>query len=245
MSKEEKLPWHVPPLASFFGTTIALCAQTFSVAKFPHEVTLFITIMIGVIHLGLFFSMYSAFGKWTRDFGNPLLAISFYFIKDEKGRRLLRIEEALILVVTTIAGAFAGTLITFSMLGNVRGLGRPEKGDNVQVYQAFLFELYGTFALVLLVLMIHGKERWTPDPGLAGGFVVGALNMMGIDQSGAAMNPFRYLAPALISWTWHSYDWIYVVGPLSGAVSAHLVYYLFFEYFHQRNIKKKNYKKDV
>jgi glycerol uptake facilitator-like aquaporin len=37
------------------------------------------------------------------------------------------------------------------------------------------------------------------------------------------MNPARSLAPALISWTWDA-QWLYVVGPVAGALAGALVY---------------------
>jgi glycerol uptake facilitator-like aquaporin len=43
--------------------------------------------------------------------------------------------------------------------------------------------------------------------------------------SGASMNPVRSLAPALVSWTWNG-QWLYVVGPMFGAVAGAFMYML-------------------
>ena len=37
------------------------------------------------------------------------------------------------------------------------------------------------------------------------------------------MNPARSLGPALMSWTWTA-QWVYIVGPLLGAVAGASVY---------------------
>jgi len=43
------------------------------------------------------------------------------------------------------------------------------------------------------------------------------------------MNPARSLAPALVSWTWHA-QWLYVVGPIAGALLGALTYALIREH---------------
>ena len=37
------------------------------------------------------------------------------------------------------------------------------------------------------------------------------------------MNPARSLVPALMSWTWTA-QWVYIVGPMIGAVAGAYVY---------------------
>lgn len=58
---------------------------------------------------------------------------------------------------------------------------------------------------------------------LAIGAAVGLEALFAGPISGASMNPARSLGPALLSWTWTA-QWVYVLGPMLGAVAGALVY---------------------
>lgn len=47
--------------------------------------------------------------------------------------------------------------------------------------------------------------------------------LMGGPLTGAAMNPSRWIGPAIVDGFWDDF-WIYVVGPLAGGALAALVY---------------------
>ena len=49
------------------------------------------------------------------------------------------------------------------------------------------------------------------------GGTVGLCALVGGPLSGAALNPARWLGPALLSGSWQ-HAWIYLVGPLAGAL---------------------------
>jgi glycerol uptake facilitator-like aquaporin len=60
---------------------------------------------------------------------------------------------------------------------------------------------------------------------IAIGGTVGLGALFAGPVSGASMNPARSLAPALVSWTWEA-QWVYVTGPLAGAMAGALLYVL-------------------
>ena len=73
-------------------------------------------------------------------------------------------------------------------------------------------------------------EAGTYDPnkpfaGLAIGFMLGALCLVGGKISGGAFNPARAMAPAVLARKFE-YLWIYWVGDLVGAGFAALLYTL-------------------
>ena len=58
---------------------------------------------------------------------------------------------------------------------------------------------------------------------LAIGATVGLEALFAGPICGASMNPARSLGPAIVSWTWTA-QWIYIVGPMIGAVAGAYVY---------------------
>ncbi|MDX1611687.1 MAG: aquaporin, partial [Candidatus Thermoplasmatota archaeon] len=64
-----------------------------------------------------------------------------------------------------------------------------------------------------------------PAAGAAIGLAVGIGALFAGPLTGGSMNPARTLGPALIAGTW-SHAWIYLVGPILGAVGAMGLYEL-------------------
>jgi aquaporin Z len=85
---------------------------------------------------------------------------------------------------------------------------------------AFLMELVLTFGLVSVIL---GTASGAQNIGIVGAFGVGAyIALAGLwasPISGASMNPARTFGPDLVSGDFSSY-WVYVLGPIAGAVVA-------------------------
>jgi glycerol uptake facilitator-like aquaporin len=76
--------------------------------------------------------------------------------------------------------------------------------------------------LVILSVATHPKSPKTLIASAIGGMVlIGSL--VGGPFTGAAMNPARYLAPAMAEGNWEGW-WLYLPGAFIGAVSASLLY---------------------
>jgi aquaporin Z len=69
---------------------------------------------------------------------------------------------------------------------------------------------------------VHGKAVKS-FAGIAIGGTIALDALFGGPISGASMNPARSFGPALVSGTW-SDQWIYVVGPVLGALLAVAAY---------------------
>jgi MIP family channel proteins len=95
--------------------------------------------------------------------------------------------------------------------------------------KALLLEAIMTFALVLVVFgtAIDPRGVFKSIAGFGIGLIVAADILVGGVLTGASMNPARSFGPALLTWTWTDF-WIYILGPLAGAVIAAEVYWFFF-----------------
>jgi glycerol uptake facilitator-like aquaporin len=127
--------------------------------------------------------------------------------------------------VVQFAAAVCGSLLArgfFGVAGNLAAT-MPQPGKS---WQAVGFEAILTFGLVLMVLnLANGPKLNGPFVPLAVGAYIMAWGTMGGPFDGAAMNPARAFGPDVAIGdlsTW----WVYLVGPVAGAVIAVAVAYV-------------------
>jgi glycerol uptake facilitator-like aquaporin len=121
--------------------------------------------------------------------------------------------------------AAAGSLLARAFFGTAGHLAAtmPKPGQH---WQAALFEAILTFGLVLMVLnMANGPKLNGPYVPLAVGAYIMAWGTMGGPYDGAAMNPARAFGPDLALGNLSTW-WIYLTGPLAGALIAVAVAYV-------------------
>ena len=121
--------------------------------------------------------------------------------------------------VVQFAAAVCGSLLArafFGVEGNLAAT-MPPPG---LAWQAAGFEAIITFGLVLMVLnMANGPKLNGPFVPLAVGAYIMACGSMGGPFDGASMNPARSLGPDLAVGNLSTW-WVYLIGPLVGAVIA-------------------------
>jgi len=121
--------------------------------------------------------------------------------------------------VVQFAAAVCGSLVArafFGVEGNLAAT-MPPPGLS---WQAAGFEAIITFGLVLMVLnMANGPKLNGPFVPLAVGAYIMAWGTMGGPFDGASMNPARSFGPDLAVGNLSTW-WIYLIGPLVGAVIA-------------------------
>jgi aquaporin NIP len=92
--------------------------------------------------------------------------------------------------------------------------------------RAVIWEAILTFFLMFVIIAVATDTRAV---GTMAGLAIGAIVMLGAfvggPLTGASMNPARSLAPALASGNLNQI-WIYILGPMIGAVAAAKVYEL-------------------
>jgi MIP family channel proteins len=91
---------------------------------------------------------------------------------------------------------------------------------------ALVYEVVMTAFLMLVITAVATDSRAV---GAAAAIAIGgtvALDaLFGGPVTGASMNPARSFGPALVAGQWHDF-WVYVVGPLAGAMIGAFAYEL-------------------
>ncbi len=103
-------------------------------------------------------------------------------------------------------------------------LGATLPGKGVTELGVLLVEIVITALLLLVVMATATDERAeTPAVGLGVGLMVGGLILCEANIDGTSLNPFRSLAPMILSGYFPAWP-AYVIGPLVGACLGALLY---------------------
>jgi len=121
--------------------------------------------------------------------------------------------------VVQFAAAVCGSLLARAFFGPEGNLAAtmPKPG---QAWQAAAFEAIITFGLVLMILnLANGPKLNGPFVPLAVGAYILAWGTMGGPYEGASMNPARSFGPDVAISNLSTW-WVYLIGPVAGAVMA-------------------------
>lgn len=126
-------------------------------------------------------------------------------------------------VVAQMIGGLLAGLMDWFMFPRLREsliLGSTHPGPGISWWTACFTELVITAVLMVVVMATAVFERapgGASQAGLSIGLWVGAAIFLALPVSGGSLNPARTLGPDVIAGTF-PYWWIYVVGPVAGAV---------------------------
>ena len=181
------------------------------------------------------------FGRVSGAHFNPAVSLGLFI------RHKLTALELVLYIVAQIVGGFIGAvLVGLCRRGKYKYLGANSIPDSLYSYEntnnkngwyyvsPFLFEILGTFLLIMFILASCERDNYLgPTLGFAFSSVLVALSGLGGGISGCSLNPARSFGPALLqvmaggSSTPMKQIWIYLVGPLLGAVIAAFVWPIF------------------
>lgn len=129
-------------------------------------------------------------------------------------------------IAQLLGGILAGALVAY-FFGTGNGAGASIGSlTNTDAWKAVFLEAILTFFLVITVLLVTRSPMLAIVSGVAIGLVLSVAMLAGAPLTGASLNPARSLGPAIFSENMGTY-WIYIVGPLLGALVAAIVYRLF------------------
>src|SRR5215472_10450714 len=145
---------------------------------------------------------------------NPGVSIAFAARGDFPWRRVPGY------IIAQLVGAALACLLLKALFGNAGMLGATEPGSGNTNWQAVIMEFVLTAGLVSTILGTASKAQ---NLGPISAFGVGAYiilaGLWSSPISGASMNPARSFGPDLVLWDFSNY-WIYIVGPIAGALVA-------------------------
>ena len=224
-------------VAEFLGTLI-LVVIAVGVATESFGFHLFGTsFAAGVVATALAFGMVLvalvyAIGPISGCHINPAVTLGFV----ASGR--MKVEEGIAYWVAQFAGGIVGAYLLYWMFTtsavyhkSVQGLGTDGYGLKSHLFVseggAFLIETVLTAVFVLVVLFATHKAAIQGAAGVAIGFALLMVHLIGIPLTGTSVNPARALGPALVvGGTALSQVWVFIVAPLAGAIIAALIHML-------------------
>ena len=105
-------------------------------------------------------------------------------------------------------------------------LGTPGLKPDATVSQGFAIEFLCT---IVLSFVIFFTTTYHPEKEAAFpiGLVIFSSFLLGGNVDGAALNPWRWLGPAVASRTFKEAAWIYGVGPILGFLLGYLIFRLY------------------
>ena len=152
---------------------------------------------------------------------NPAVTIALWTIKKMDTKRTLGY------VLAQCAGAIAAAaLLKVAIPGDVLAnihMGTPALSDGITLTMGAVTEFILTFFLVFVVLGTIVDGRAPKCGGVFVGLTVVVDILMGGPLTGAAMNPARYIGPALFNGDL-SQCALYWLAPIAGGIAAALVY---------------------
>ncbi len=145
---------------------------------------------------------------------NPAVSLAFALRRDFPWKRLPGY------IVIQLLGATLACLFLYAVFGNVQHLGATLPGPGYANWQALLMEIVLTAALVSVILgTASAAQNVGAIAALGVGGYIALAGLWSAPVSGTSMNPARSFGPALVSGDFSSY-WVYVLGPLAGALIA-------------------------
>jgi aquaporin Z len=116
----------------------------------------------------------------------------------------------------------------------IQGLGTDGYGTKstllVSEGGAFLIEVVLTAIFVMVVLFATHKAAIQGAAGVAIGFALTIVHLIGIPLTGTSVNPARSLGPAVVvGGTALSQVWLFIVAPLVGAIVAAILNWILAE----------------
>jgi aquaporin Z len=134
---------------------------------------------------------------------------------------------AAVLLFAVMSGLPTYTLATDGLGQNGYGAASP---GGFPLMSGLIAEIILTFIFLMVIFGSTSKAAPAGFAGIAIGFTLGMVHMVGIPITGTSVNPARSLGPALIVGGTALFQlWLFIIAPIIGAVLASFVWKYLFE----------------
>jgi aquaporin Z len=172
--------------------------------------------------VGLMVALYTV-GRISGGHFNPAVSLAMFL------DRRIGVQDMVGYWVAQVAGAFLAMMAYWWILGDRSDVAVSANVPNraaVDELGAFVGEAVLTMVFVFAVLVLSKSQAHTKFLGI--GFSLTAVHLVGIAFTGTSVNPARSIAPSVIGDVYDGF-WVFIIGPLVGAVLGWLVYKLIVE----------------
>jgi MIP family channel proteins len=180
---------------------------------------------LGLAHAFILAVLIYSLGGTSGAHFNPAVTFGLWSLKK------ISTPNAVVYVICQLVGGVLGALVVlllFDDVGEAVNYGATTiNGDILQngsVWLGLIAEALGTFLLMWAIMGLAVNPRGEAAlAGLGIGAALGVAVMAFGPATGGGLNPARWLGPAVASGEFDDF-WIYIVGPLVGAIAAAIVY---------------------
>lgn len=216
-------------VAEFIGTAIlvvfgcgsAVAANTMFSAMGMLPVA-FTTLLIAVAFGLSLTAIIYIFGDVSGAHVNPAVSLGMFITKRMNGKDFVGY------VIAQILGATGGALLLSFLVNSKTTLGANGYDDastfGIGIAVALVLEIVLTFVFVSVVLKVTDSPEKKSVAGLAIGAALALVHLLGVPFTGTSVNPARSLGPALVQALENTEAltqvWVFIIGPLVGAILA-------------------------
>ena len=168
--------------------------------------------------------IYSPWGRRSGAHMNPAVTLTFLLL------RRIALADAVFYIIAQFVGGLLGMLLVALLLPAY--IADPSVGyittvpAGVELWAAFMLEVLISFILILTILIVS-NSRFANYAGLCAGLLITLYITFEAPNTGMSMNPARTLASAIPAHVYTSL-WLYFLAPVSGMLSAGLVFRYFY-----------------
>ena len=212
-------------IGTFLLVFLAVGAAVFGIAAMvgkdqagPGSGVVGVALAFGLVLLGIAY----AFGPISGAHVNPAVTLAMLV-----GRRLPAKDAVGYWIAQFVGAIAAGALLklfvsAFGVTDYTGGLGTNSYDNGaINMGGAFVLEAVLTAAFVLVILLVTERIAAPGFAGIAIGFTLALVHLVGIPLTGTSVNPARSLGPALFAGGEAlTQVWLFIVAPLVGALIA-------------------------
>ncbi|KAF2758688.1 aquaporin-like protein [Pseudovirgaria hyperparasitica] len=176
-----------------------------------------------IMFIALCFGMSLAVNAWvffriTGGLFNPAVTFGMMIIG------AMEYAKGGMIIASQILGGIAASAVVSAMMPNVLAV-KTELGGGTTVVQGLFIEMFLTAQLVFTIFMLATeKHAGTFIAPVGIGLSLFVAELMGVYYTGGSVNPARSFGPCVVTRDFHSYHWIYWVGPVLGSLLAAAFY---------------------